>query len=150
LPLFLALLTLLLLSPPTAAWEQIDMDIFDLVEQVNRFHGGKKTSFYSILHVEQDATVPEITRAHRKLSLSMHPDKNPSPEAKDRFNMLGAVTRTLKNPETRARYDFYLKNGVPVRHGATYLYSRYRPPLSHVLLFLGFFISAVQYLLAHV
>ncbi|RKP14310.1 DnaJ domain-containing protein, partial [Piptocephalis cylindrospora] len=141
---------LLLLTQCVTAWEQVDMDIFDLVEVVNRYHNGRKTSFYSVLHVEPDATVPEITRAHRKISLSLHPDKNPSPEAKDTFNMLGAVTRTLKDPETRARYDFYLKNGVPTRHGASYLYSRYRPPLSHVLLFLALFISAVQYLLAHV
>jgi curved DNA-binding protein CbpA len=42
---------------------------------------GNRIDFYSILNLEPKATASEITRAYRKASLSLHPDKNPGKDA---------------------------------------------------------------------
>lgn len=41
----------------------------------------KTLDFYSILGLAQNATTRDITKAFRKLSLELHPDKNPGKEA---------------------------------------------------------------------
>jgi DnaJ family protein C protein 8 len=43
-------------------------------------------------------TDSEISKAFRKRSLAVHPDKNPSPEAKDAFDKLNDAIRTLRDP----------------------------------------------------
>ncbi|KAI9594964.1 hypothetical protein BDF19DRAFT_423013 [Syncephalis fuscata] len=115
-----------------SAWEQLDYDIFDLVDDI------------------QTATTSEIVKAHRRLSLAVHPDKNPSKEAEKTFKQLGAITAILKDSEKRDRYGFFLKNGVPTWRGTGYYYKRHRPGLSGVLIMLTIFGSAVHYLLLYV
>ncbi|RKP07298.1 DnaJ domain-containing protein, partial [Thamnocephalis sphaerospora] len=131
------------------AWEQLDYDIFDLVDDVRREHGEDAT-FYSVLGLDQSATTAQIIKAHRKLSLGVHPDKNPSKEAQRVFTRLGSITGMLKDSEKRERYEFFLKNGVPTWRGTGYYYKRHRPGLGSVLVALGVFGSAVHYLLMYV
>ncbi|KAJ1553958.1 hypothetical protein HK405_006414, partial [Cladochytrium tenue] len=46
---------------------------------------GNKVDFYSVLGVSPKSTTTEINKAYRKLSLNLHPDKNPGKEAADLF-----------------------------------------------------------------
>jgi len=61
---------------------------------------------------------------------SFSPDKNPGVKGiHERFARLGVVATILRNKESRKRYDFFYKNGVPKWRGTGYYYSRFRPGL---------------------
>ncbi|CAG8669184.1 7070_t:CDS:2, partial [Acaulospora colombiana] len=45
------------------------------------------------------------------------PDKNPDANSKEKFALLGSIASILRNPESRERYNFFLKNGVPKWRG---------------------------------
>ncbi|CAG8781282.1 1731_t:CDS:2, partial [Racocetra persica] len=109
-----------------------DHEIFDLVDQLTGFEGEDAT-FYSLLGVEPTASVKEIGKAHRKLSLALHPDKNPDERSRKLYALLGSITTILRNPESRERYHFFLRNGVPKWRGTGWYYNRYRPGLPGVI-----------------
>lgn len=65
--------------------------------------------YYYILGVKRDATLEEIKKAHRKLSLKFHPDKNDGDEFfKDRFLEIQEAYETLIDNNKRGFLDFYL------------------------------------------
>ncbi|KAF7793655.1 hypothetical protein EIP86_004770 [Pleurotus ostreatoroseus] len=112
---------------------------------------GKGTTFYSWLEVSPTATTSEIARAYRKKSIQLHPDKNPGiKHAHERFARLGVVSKILRDAEGRKRYDFFYKNGVPRWRGTGYYYSRFRPGLGTVLVFLTILSSGLQYLVQRI
>ncbi|EIN10462.1 DnaJ-domain-containing protein [Punctularia strigosozonata HHB-11173 SS5] len=128
------------------AWTKEDHEIFDLVSAVEASEG-KGTTFYSWLGVPSTASTAEIGKAYRKKSMQLHPDKNPGVKgAQERFARLGVVAALLRNAETRERYNFFYKNGVPKWRGTGYYYSRFRPGLFTVLVFLTLLTSALHYL----
>ncbi|TFY55317.1 hypothetical protein EVJ58_g8324 [Rhodofomes roseus] len=123
-----------------------DHEIFDLVSAVESSEG-KGTTFYSWLGVPSTASTPEIAKAYRKKSIQLHPDKNPGDKnAHERFARLGVVSAILRSTEGRERYDFFYKNGVPRWRGTGYYYSRFRPGLGTVVVFLTILSSGLQYL----
>lgn len=63
--------------------------------------------FYEVLGVARGASERDIKSAYRQLSKQFHPDKNPSPEAHDRFVEVGEAYDVLSNPEKRSNYDQY-------------------------------------------
>jgi len=131
------------------AWEKEDHEIFDLVSAIEASEG-KGTTFYSWLDVPSTATTPEIAKAYRKKSMILHPDKNPNDKTiQDRFSRLGVVSTILRNKESRERYDFFYKNGVPKWRGTGYYYSRFRPGLGSVLVFLVLVTSGFHYIVQH-
>ncbi|KAF9268059.1 DnaJ-domain-containing protein [Marasmius fiardii PR-910] len=143
-PTIFALIALLVTV--VLAWEQEDHEIFDLVSAVERSEG-KGTSFYSWLEVPHTASTAEIAKAYRKLSMQLHPDKNPGKKnVHERFARLGVVAAILRNSESRERYDFFYKNGVPTWRGTGYYYSRFRPGLGTVAVFLIMLTSSLQYM----
>jgi len=126
------------------AWTKEDHEIFDLVSAIETAEG-KGTTFYSWLDVSSKATSTEISRAYRKMSMALHPDKNPGVKGiEERFARLGVVAAILRDDEGRKRYDFFYKNGVPRWRGTGYYYSRYRPGLVFVVVFLTILTSVLQ------
>lgn len=61
--------------------------------------------YYALLGVTADAPLDEIKRAYRKLAVELHPDRNPAPEAEERFKVLTLAYQTLSTPARRKRYD---------------------------------------------
>ncbi|CAL1700734.1 unnamed protein product [Somion occarium] len=127
-----------------------DYEIFDLVSAIETSEG-KGTTFYSWLNVPPSATTAEIARAYRKKSMILHPDKNPGVKgAHERFARLGVISKILRDPESRKRYDFFYKNGVPRWRGTGYYYARFRPGIGSVFVFLTILSSVLQYAIQRV
>ncbi|KAI9574733.1 DnaJ-domain-containing protein [Boletus coccyginus] len=146
--LFVALLAAL--ATAVLAWTKEDHEIFDIVSALEASEG-KGTTFYSWLDVPPTASLTEINKAYRKKSMQLHPDKNPGVKGiQERFARLGVIVNTLRSPEGRKRYDFFYKNGVPKWRGTGYYYSRFRPGLVMVLMFLVVLTSGLQYLVQKV
>jgi len=137
---------LALLALTAYGWDKYDHEIFDLVSELET-NEGKGTTFYSFLGVESTASVADISKAYRKKSVLLHPDKNPGVKGvHERFSRFGVISTILRNEESRKRYDFFYKNGVPKWRGTGYYYSRFRPGLGTVIAFLVILTSSLQYL----
>lgn len=52
---------------------------------------------YVILGVGRNASAREVRDAYRKLALKFHPDRNPDPTAKERFQEINAAYESIKN-----------------------------------------------------
>jgi uncharacterized membrane protein YsdA (DUF1294 family) len=61
--------------------------------------------YYAILGVPRNATLEQIKEAYRRLAKEYHPDKNPSPEAEERFKLVKEAYQVLSDPAKRAEYD---------------------------------------------
>ncbi|KAG9005762.1 hypothetical protein FRB94_001328 [Tulasnella sp. JGI-2019a] len=138
------LATLFTLFTFALAWSKEDYEIFDLVSAIEAAEG-PGTTFYSWLEISSKATSSDISKAYRKKSLALHPDKNPNVKGiQQRYARLGVVAAILRDAAGRERYDFFYKNGVPKWRGTGYYYSRYRPGLISVLVFLVTLTSCMQ------
>ncbi len=63
---------------------------------------------YQTLGVARDAPPPEIKKAHRKLAMKYHPDKNPDDKvAAEKFKRVQEAYDVLSDEEKRAAYDRY-------------------------------------------
>lgn len=60
---------------------------------------------YESLGIEPTATDAEIKKAYRTLSLKYHPDRNPSPEAKAKFQEFSEAYEVLSDPAKKQEYD---------------------------------------------
>lgn len=69
-------------------------------------------NYYSILDVTRASNPLEIKRAYKKLSLQLHPDKNPSPDAATQFDAVKKAYDCLLDPELREVYNKYGKEGI--------------------------------------
>lgn len=67
---------------------------------------------YRALELPRTATQLEIKKAYRRLALILHPDKNPSPQAADRFRDVNQAWLVLGDEKTRQIYDKYGMQGV--------------------------------------
>ena len=72
---------------------------------------------YQILGVSRNASKDEIKKAHRKLALKYHPDKNPGKDAQDRFKRIQEAFDVLSDDEKRAAYDRYGADFEKIRGG---------------------------------
>ena len=61
--------------------------------------------YYACLGVEPWANADQIRAAFHRGARLYHPDHNPSPQAKARFQVINEAYRTLSNPTTRRAYD---------------------------------------------
>ncbi|KAK2589309.1 hypothetical protein KPH14_007860 [Odynerus spinipes] len=139
---FLCILQFLDLCTFSAAWDNDELEVFDVVEEVNQ-------NFYDLLGVTQVANASEIKKAFRRLSLQLHPDKNAAEDAEEQFRKLVAVYDVLRDPGKRQKYDNVLVNGLPNWRSAVYYYRHVRKMgLLEMSVILFMVITIGQYLVA--
>eukprot|EP00094_Tigriopus_californicus_P002195 TCALIF_02118-PA protein Name:"Similar to F54F2.9 Uncharacterized protein F54F2.9 (Caenorhabditis elegans)" AED:0.03 eAED:0.04 QI:46/0/0/1/0/0.5/2/0/478 len=103
----------------TWAFDDAELDVFDLVEEVN-------ANFYEFMGVSPEVSPSELRKAYRNLSLKLHPDKNPAEDAETQFRFLVAIYEVLKDAVKREIYDRVLVEGLPDWRMPIYYYRRMR------------------------
>jgi len=72
----------------------------------------KETKFYDLLGVKPNASESELKKAYRRLALKYHPDKNPGPEAGEKFKEISMAYEVLSNEDKRRIYDQHGEQGI--------------------------------------
>ncbi|KAJ8011133.1 hypothetical protein DPEC_G00055020 [Dallia pectoralis] len=120
---------------PCYSWDA-DLELYDLVEEIQQ-------NFYEFLSVQHDASSADIRKAYRRLSLTLHPDKNKDENAEMQFRQLVAIYEVLKDEQRRERYNDVLVNGLPDWRQPVFYYRRVRKMSNGELGFLLFLILTV-------
>ncbi|KAF5017759.1 hypothetical protein F66182_10287 [Fusarium sp. NRRL 66182] len=135
-------------------------EIFRIRDEISKHETDPAATFYDILGVPPSASLDDITKAYRKQTRNLHPDKVKqhirSKAGKDKKTgakvkaptaaeintavkkageaqaRLSLIANILRGPE-RDRYDHFLSNGFPLWKGTDYYYNRYRPGLGTVM-----------------
>jgi molecular chaperone DnaJ len=69
--------------------------------------------YYDVLGVGRDADETEIKKAFRRLARELHPDVNShDPDAESKFKEAAEAYEVLSDPERRATYDRYGRDGL--------------------------------------
>lgn len=69
--------------------------------------------YYKVLGVRRDADDSTLKKAYRKLAIKYHPDKNPDDKrAEEFFKAIAEAYDVLSDPQKRAAYDRYGKDGA--------------------------------------
>src|SRR3712207_3848617 len=72
------------------------------------------TDYYGVLGLAQGSSDTDIKRAYRRLARDLHPDVNPDPGAKERFQEVSRAYEVLTDPEKRRIVDL---GGDPYDNG---------------------------------
>ena len=69
--------------------------------------------YYELLEVERTADDATLKASYRKLAMQYHPDKNPGcGDSEARFKAINEAYDCLKDPQKRAAYDRFGKDGI--------------------------------------
>jgi molecular chaperone DnaJ len=74
--------------------------------------------YYEVLGVERNASAQDLKKAYRRLAMELHPDRNNSPDAPERFKEITRAYEVLSDADMRARYDRFGHAGVEGVGGA--------------------------------
>jgi len=136
-------LALACLLTQVAAWDNAELDLFDLVEEVQSLH---QQTLYEFLGLDNSCTSADVRRSYKKLALQLHPDKNDAEDAEVQFRRLAAVYEVLKDKELRERYDQVLVEGLPNWKSTAFYFRRMRKiGLLEGLLYLMLIATGIQY-----
>lgn len=72
----------------------------------------KETEYYDVLGVAPDADEQALKKGYRRQALLYHPDKNPSPDAEEKFKKIAEAYQVLSDPNKRTVYDQHGKEGL--------------------------------------
>ncbi len=78
----------------------------------------QKADYYDVLGLDRSASPDEVKRAFRRLAMQYHPDRNPEPDAHERFKAINEAYEVLSDPEKRAAYDRYGHAGMQGAFGS--------------------------------
>ena len=106
-------LSLFITTSESLKYRQIDMSLEIDPEFVN---------LYSVLGCVESSTDAQITAEYKALALQLHPDKNSSPDAAQRFQKVQAAYAILSDPAQRRDYDQWRSSGL----GFEVPYARWR------------------------
>jgi len=72
----------------------------------------RETRLYDTLGVTPDANESDIKKAYRKMAMMYHPDKNPEPEAAEKFKEVSRAYEVLSDKEKRETYDRFGEDAI--------------------------------------
>lgn len=75
-----------------------------------------ESDYYKLLGISRTADDSEIKKAYRSLSLKYHPDRNPSPDAGNKFREIANAYEVLSDSKKRKIYDKYGEEGLENDH----------------------------------
>jgi len=137
--LLLCMLVLTMVARQSKAWDSEELDLFDLVEEVNK-------NFYEVMEIDQTASTAEVRKAYKRLALVLHPDKNDAPDAEVQFRQLAGIYEVLKDKTKREMYDKVLVEGLPNWKNPAFYFRRMRKiGLAEGLLYLLVIVTGIQY-----
>lgn len=143
--------SLLVLASFCLAWTKEDYEIFGLNDKVTQ-DLGEGSTFYSWLDIDRSATLQEISKAYRRKSRQLHPDKaggsskTARKTAEERFQRLSLVGNILRDQSLKRRYDYFLDKGFPKWKGTGYYYSKFRPGLVLTVFMLYILVGVLQWI----
>ena len=85
------------------------------VERIIAIYNDPKTDLYDVLGISFDADGYDIKMRYRQLALTIHPDKNPHPDAKQAFEYVQEAFETLSLPLKRIEYNNKIRKGKPIK-----------------------------------
>jgi DnaJ-class molecular chaperone len=68
--------------------------------------------YYKILGVSKDASIDDIKKSYRQLSLRNHPDRNKSPQASENFARINSAYEVLSDERKKRQYDMQQSMGI--------------------------------------
>jgi DnaJ-class molecular chaperone len=74
----------------------------------------REDNCYKVLNLNRYASVSDIKKSFKKMSLELHPDKNKSEEAVHRFHLVKQAKEILSDVDMRSIYDRFGIHGVKV------------------------------------
>ncbi|KAK5971228.1 DnaJ subfamily C member 1 [Trichostrongylus colubriformis] len=116
---FRAAILLIIFPNVAASWNAEELALYDLVEEIN-------SNFYDLFGIARDASVADIKKAYRRLSLEWHPDRNSAPDASEKFRQIVSIYEVLKSTELREKYNNVLEYGLPDWRQPIYYYRKMR------------------------
>ncbi|KAI8531192.1 hypothetical protein RHMOL_Rhmol11G0118100 [Rhododendron molle] len=91
--------------PPAVVTEAESANEAERFEEVTRILGAEVDSPYDILGVNRNMSTDNTKKRYWKLSLMVHPDKCPHPQANQAFIKLNKAFKDLQDPEKRKALD---------------------------------------------